>query len=78
MVARKRQRVVKEEVVMNTGRWSVDEQKRFEMGMKKFGQNWELVADFVKSRNAIQTRSHAQKYLRSLARKKARMAGKLL
>ena len=66
---------MKDDLKINTGRWLPEEQRKFETGIKKFGQNWELIAELVKTRNVTQTRSHAQKYLRSLARKKARLAG---
>lgn len=47
----------------NTGRWTAEEQKRFEEAIAKFGtSDWTSVTEYVKSRTVTQVRSHAQKY----------------
>ena len=53
----------------NNGRWSKEECKRFEEGLKKFGKNWKKVEVYVRTRTGTQIRSHAQKYFLSLKEK---------
>ncbi|KAG9413150.1 hypothetical protein AC1031_016171 [Aphanomyces cochlioides] len=45
------------------GRWTAQEHAAFLEGIKLFGKNWRRVAQVVGTRNAVQTRTHAQKYL---------------
>ncbi|OQR98434.1 hypothetical protein ACHHYP_08663 [Achlya hypogyna] len=45
------------------GRWTAQEHASFLEGIKLYGKNWRRVAQVVGSRNAVQTRTHAQKYL---------------
>ncbi|RHY35433.1 hypothetical protein DYB32_000090 [Aphanomyces invadans] len=45
------------------GRWTSQEHAAFLEGIKLFGKNWRRVAQVVGTRNAVQTRTHAQKYL---------------
>lgn len=45
------------------GRWTSEEHKRFLEAVRVHGKNWQLVADFVVTRTAVQCRSHAQKLL---------------
>jgi len=44
------------------GRWTKSEHKLFVEALNKYGKNWNKVANHVKTRNATQVRSHAQKY----------------
>ena len=45
-----------------TKRWNKEEHKLFLEGLEKYGRNWKKVSSYVRTRNATQTRSHAQKY----------------
>ncbi|OQS04433.1 hypothetical protein THRCLA_03330 [Thraustotheca clavata] len=45
------------------GRWTAQEHAAFLEGIKLYGKNWRRVAQVVGTRNAVQTRTHAQKYL---------------
>ncbi|KDO31468.1 hypothetical protein SPRG_04083 [Saprolegnia parasitica CBS 223.65] len=45
------------------GRWTAQEHASFLEGIKLYGKNWRRVAQVVGTRNAVQTRTHAQKYL---------------
>mmetsp|Transcript_13960 Transcript_13960/g.15901 ORF Transcript_13960/g.15901 Transcript_13960/m.15901 type:complete len:217 (-) Transcript_13960:109-759(-) len=45
-----------------TGWWDCKEHNRFVEGLKKHGRDWKKVAEVVGTRNAIQVRSHAQKF----------------
>jgi len=47
---------------LNRGRWTRNECKLFEEGLKNFGRNWKKMEAFVGTRSGTQIRSHAQKY----------------
>ena len=51
---------------LNTGRWSVEEHKKFIEGLVEFGKNWKDVQKYVGSRTTAQARSHAQKFFLKL------------
>jgi len=71
--------------IMNSGRWSSEEHKRFLAGLDQFGTgNWKKITDMVGTRSCTQIRTHAQKYFIALqkphnddnsgyARKKSKM-----
>ena len=44
------------------GRWTDGEHQMFLEGLELYGKNWQLVANHVQTRNAIQVKSHSQKY----------------
>lgn len=46
----------------SNGKWTKDEQKRFEEGMDRYGNSWKDVAAYVRTRNSNQCCSHAQKH----------------
>jgi len=48
---------------MNGGRWTSEERALFATAFQRHGRNWVKVSNVVKTRNPIQVRSHAQKYL---------------
>ena len=37
----------------NIGKWSKDEQAKYESAIKQFGQKWKLIASFVGSRTSV-------------------------
>ena len=45
-----------------TGRWRPEEHVAFLEAVRVHGKNWILVADAIKTRNATQVRTHAQKH----------------
>ena len=49
------------------GRWTAEEQKRFQAAFQEHGNNWQAVSAVVHSRSAVQCRSHGQKCLNKLA-----------
>lgn len=51
------------------GRWTNVEHQAFVKVYKKFGLKWSYLEAAIKTRNRIQIRSHAQKYLKSLRKK---------
>ena len=46
----------------NEGRWKKDEQIKFIQGISLYGNNWKKVKSFIRTRTAIQLKSHAQKF----------------
>lgn len=44
------------------GRWTKTEHNSFMEALNMYGKNWNKVASYIKTRNATQVRSHAQKY----------------
>lgn len=54
------------------GRWKKAEHKLFVEGLNKYGKSWNKVANYVKTRNATQVRSHAQKYFLKCSARKAK------
>lgn len=49
------------------GRWTSEEHLSFLEGIRLYGKDWRRVAQVVKTRSAVQTRTHAQKYLLKFA-----------
>ena len=47
----------------SNGRWTKEERKKFAYGLYKFGTNWRKIRQCIPTRDNIQLRSHAQKYL---------------
>ena len=59
-----------EDVDYNNGRWSEDEHRRFLEATALYGSKWEKVKEHVQTRSARQIRSHAQKFIIRLSKKK--------
>lgn len=51
-----------------SGRWTEAEHDTFLLGLETHGKNWKLLAGIIKTRTAVQTRTHAQKYFLKLQR----------
>lgn len=49
------------------GRWTSEEHAAFLEGIRLYGKDWRRVAQVVMTRSAVQTRTHAQKYLLKFA-----------
>jgi len=52
----------------NTGRWTPEEHRMFEEGLRKYGKQWKKIAATIPSRTVVQIRTHAQKYFLRLAK----------
>ena len=50
------------------GVWTKAEHDAFLLGLETHGKNWKLLAGMIKTRTAVQTRTHAQKYFLKLQR----------
>ena len=46
----------------NNGRWKKDEHNQFLQGIALYGNNWKKIKSLIRTRTAIQVRSHAQKF----------------
>ena len=51
-----------ENIIINEGRWSKEEHEKFLEGIILYGIKWKKVKNLIKTRTAIQVRSHAQKF----------------
>lgn len=51
------------------GRWSEKEHKLFLEAMERYGNSWNQVQAYVKTRTTLQIRSHAQKFYAGLTQK---------
>lgn len=58
------------------GRWTKEEHNKFIDGLKTYGNLWLKVSEYIGTRTASQTRSHAQKYFFRLTMKEMRKAKK--
>ena len=57
----------------NSGRWKREEHHKFLEGLIKYGNDWKMVQQIIKTRTSSQSRSHAQKFflkLRNLIKNK--------
>jgi hypothetical protein len=52
---------LKKAVKKSVGRWSNDEKKRFAKAVELFGDNWELVEEYVGTRGRNQIENYALK-----------------
>ena len=50
----------------NEGRWKKDENNQFILGITLYGNNWKKVKSLIRTRTAIQVRSHAQKFFKRM------------
>jgi SHAQKYF class myb-like DNA-binding protein len=48
---------------MNKGKWTQDEHETFLLEWAKYGNNWKIIAKIVKTRTAVQIKSHAQNHV---------------
>ena len=50
----------------NDGRWEKEEKNQFIIGIVLYGNNWKKVKTLIKTRSAVQVRSHAQKFFKKM------------
>jgi len=65
------------------GRWNKEEHQRFlegimtfNIGIELYGRNWKKIEEYIRTRNSIQIRSHAQKHFKKLHRRAAKSLNK--
>ena len=54
--------------VLKKGRWTEDEHSRFLESLMKFGKDWEKIEEYVGTRDILNIRAHAQKFLSKLVK----------
>ncbi|KAK4528234.1 hypothetical protein GAYE_SCF53G6169 [Galdieria yellowstonensis] len=57
-------------VVRRKERWTEEEHERFLAGLEQFGRNWRAIERIVRTKTAVQVRSHAQRYFIREAKRK--------
>lgn len=62
---------IKNKNTFANGRWTKEERTKFAYGLYKYGTNWKKIRQFIGTRNNIQLRSHAQKFLIKVKSSKA-------
>jgi SHAQKYF class myb-like DNA-binding protein len=60
----------------NNGRWKKEEHALFLEALDQHGKNWQKISAHVKTRTAVQSRTHAQKYYQKLAKMEKAKEGK--
>ena len=55
---------------LSNGRWTKQERIKFAEAIYRFGMDWKKIKEYIATRNTIQLRSHAQKFLYKLKRDK--------
>lgn len=58
-----------------TGRWTLEEHNKFLDGLIQFGIDWKKVNSLIKTRTAVQVRSHAQKFFKKMKTCKEEILG---
>jgi SHAQKYF class myb-like DNA-binding protein len=53
---------------LNNGRWTIDEHRKFIMGLFEYGNNWKEVVRLIGTRTTAQARSHCQKFFSKLTK----------
>ena len=53
---------------ISSGRWTDQEHQRFLRGLNVYGKDWKKISAYIETRDREQTRTHAQKYFRKIAR----------
>ena len=53
-------------LLLNEGRWSFEENAKFIEALVEYGKNWKEIQKYIITRSTPQTRSHAQKFLLKL------------
>ena len=51
---------------LSKGRWTKQERLKFAYALFKFGTDWNKIKNYISTRNMVQLRSHAQKFLEKL------------
>lgn len=59
------------------GRWFLSEHYKFQKAVMSYGTNWRKIRRYMKTRTAVQIRTHSQKYLMRLQRCKENSDHKL-
>jgi SHAQKYF class myb-like DNA-binding protein len=58
--------IINSAIGLNNGRWSIEEHKKFIIGVFKYGNNWKDIQKTIGTRNCAQARSHGQKFFYKL------------
>lgn len=67
---KRKQMLIYEKIKIKSGRWKFEEHTKFIEGILSYGTYWKLIENHIGTRSATQARSHAQKFILKLGKKK--------
>ena len=62
-IAKRAQTHIEKDKHVRIGRWTEEEHRFFLQGVEQYGRSWKKITSLMKTRTALQIRTHAQTYV---------------